>query len=87
MENLTIKQIAEPVGGVVALSLALGMSRGAVSQWDVVPLERVLQVEEVTGIPRERLRPDFFRQPADCRCTKISAAKFLGKLASRIEEI
>ncbi len=28
---------------------------------DGVPLERVVEVEEVTGIPREQLRPDMFR--------------------------
>ncbi len=58
--DISIKEIAEKVGGVVALSTALGLSRGAVSQWEVVPLTRVKDVERITGIPRERLRPDFF---------------------------
>ncbi len=38
----------------------LGITRGAVSSWDVVPTERVLKVEEVTGISRYDLRPDVF---------------------------
>lgn len=58
--NISIKEIAEKVGGIVALSTALGLSRGAVSQWQVVPLKRVNDVERITGIPREQLRPDFF---------------------------
>ena len=58
--DISIKEIAEKVGGVVALSKALGLSRGAVSQWQVVPLNRVKDVERITGIPREELRPDFF---------------------------
>lgn len=58
--DITIKKVAEKVGGVVALSKALGLSRGAVSQWEVVPLNRVKDVERITGIPRETLRPDFF---------------------------
>lgn len=58
--NLTIKEIAEPAGGVVALGAKLGLSRGAVSQWDVVPAGRVIDVEKLTGIPREKLRPDLY---------------------------
>lgn len=56
----TIKQIAEKAGGVVALSIKLGLSRGAVSQWSRVPIDRVADVEKLTGIPREELRPDVF---------------------------
>ena len=48
--------------GVVKLRLArdLGITHGAVNQWKKVPAERVLEVERITGIPRERLRPDIF---------------------------
>lgn len=60
MDKLDIKSIAEKAGGVVALSLALGLSRSAVSQWQRVPAERVLDVERITSIPREQLRPDVF---------------------------
>lgn len=31
----------------------------AISQWRQVPAERVLEVERVTGIARETLRPDL----------------------------
>lgn len=58
--ELTIKQIASRAGGVVELSRKLGLSRGAVSQWEVVPLNRVRAVSDLTGIPREELRPDVF---------------------------
>jgi DNA-binding transcriptional regulator YdaS (Cro superfamily) len=44
-----------------ALAEALGISPGAVSQWTAVPLSRVLDVEQITGVPREELRPDLFR--------------------------
>ena len=36
------------------------ISPQAISQWDEVPLTRVFDVERVTGISREELRPDFF---------------------------
>lgn len=55
-----IRLAASKVGGIVKLSEALGLSRGAVSQWTRVPAERVLEVERVTGIPREILRPDIY---------------------------
>ncbi len=60
MSNLTIKEIAETVGGVVKLSFALGLSRAAVSRWRRVPAERCKAVEKITGIPRSLLRPDIY---------------------------
>lgn len=39
---------------------ALGITHGAVSQWRRVPAGRVIAVEALTGIPRERLRPDLY---------------------------
>lgn len=44
------------------MSKALGLSRGAVSQWRHVPIERVVAVEILTGIPRSLLRPDVFAE-------------------------
>lgn len=60
MSNPFIKDVAAPAGGVVALSLQLGLSRAAVAQWKRVPAERVLEVERLTGVPRQRLRPDLY---------------------------
>ena len=42
------------------IAIGIGVKPQAVHQWDVVPLERVLEVERVTGKPRHELRPDFF---------------------------
>lgn len=58
--EISIKEVAGKIGGVVALSHALGLSRGAVSQWRKVPIERVSAVEKLTGISRTLLRPDIF---------------------------
>ena len=55
-----IDEAADKFGGIVAMSLALGRSRGAVSQWNQVPPEHVLEIERVSGISRHRLRPDIF---------------------------
>jgi DNA-binding transcriptional regulator YdaS (Cro superfamily) len=48
-------------GNQKELAAELGIQSQAISQWRQVPLNRVLEVERVTGIPREQLRPDFFR--------------------------
>jgi DNA-binding transcriptional regulator YdaS (Cro superfamily) len=42
----------------------LGISRAAVSLWTKVPAEMVVEVEKITGIPREQLRPDLYREGA-----------------------
>lgn len=42
---------------------ACGITSQAVSDWDRVPPDRVLIVESLTGIPRERIRPDIFGAP------------------------
>jgi len=44
-----------------ALAEALGISKQAVQQWEWVPEERVVEVEEVTGVDRSLLRPDLYR--------------------------
>jgi DNA-binding transcriptional regulator YdaS (Cro superfamily) len=45
--------------GATQLAVGLGLSPQAVSNWKVVPLERVIEVEQLTNVPRETLRPDF----------------------------
>lgn len=64
MSKARIKEIADKVGGVVALSRKLGLSRAAVSQWTRVPVDRLADVERITGVPREALRPDIFAAAA-----------------------
>lgn len=52
-------------GGVVALAAKLSDARRTithqgVSAWKITPASRVLAVEAVTGVPRHRLRPDYY---------------------------
>lgn len=66
---MKIKEIAKRAGvGVVELSLGLGMSRAAVSQWgDKVPDNRVLQVCQFLGwkVTPHEVRPDLYPNPSD----------------------
>jgi hypothetical protein len=62
--NPIINKAAKKFGGIVAMSKALGLSRGAASLWDEIPVDHVHKLEKLTGIPREVLRPDIFRREA-----------------------
>lgn len=47
-------------GGAKTLAAHLGIKRQAVVNWLMVPPLRCPKVEQVTGIPREVLRPDIY---------------------------
>lgn len=43
------------------IAQALGITQPSVSKWrKAVPIERCADIERVTGIPRNVLRPDIF---------------------------
>lgn len=46
--------------GASMLATKLEISKQAVHQWRRVPAERAKDVERITGIPREELRPDIY---------------------------
>ena len=62
--NPIINKAAARLGGIVAMSQALGLSRGAAANWSEIPVDHVAKLEKLTGIPREVLRPDIFRRQA-----------------------
>lgn len=47
-------------GGGAELARRLKVTPQAISQWERVPSERVLQVEKETGVSRHDLRPDLY---------------------------
>jgi DNA-binding transcriptional regulator YdaS (Cro superfamily) len=55
-----LKAAIEKVGNRSILAEKLGISRQAVWSWDRVPIDRIAAVERITGIPREKLRPEIF---------------------------
>lgn len=61
-------------GAMSGLAKALDITHAAVAQWGGrCPAERVIDVERITGIPREALRPDLYRR-APAIPTRESAA-------------
>lgn len=57
-----LKEIRHQRGLARKIAFELGISAAAVSFWRQIPAERVLSVEKITGIRRERLRPDLYPQ-------------------------
>jgi DNA-binding transcriptional regulator YdaS (Cro superfamily) len=53
----------EKAGGFRPFARALGIAPSSLSGWKSIPSYRILQVEMLTGIKRETLRPDLYRQP------------------------
>jgi DNA-binding transcriptional regulator YdaS (Cro superfamily) len=49
-------------GKQIRLAEYLGLQPSTVSQWKSVPVEHLADVEAFTGIPREELLPEAFRQ-------------------------
>lgn len=70
-------------GRVVPLADKLGITRKAVYKWPRVPAHHVLDVEALTNIPRERLRPDLYGPPKERQ--KLSQQR--PRLTSRVEKI
>jgi len=60
MKNLTGMDAVKDRMPLARLAREIGITRGAVAQWDRVPAERLGDVARVTGIPMEALRPDLF---------------------------
>jgi hypothetical protein len=60
-----LKAAVKAAGGIEALALALHINPSAVEQWKRVPAERVMQIERLTNIPRDVLRPDLCSRPKD----------------------
>ena len=81
----------QTAGGIKQLARALGMSHPALREWARVPDHRVLQVEQITGISRQRLRPDLYDQQEmriDHELRSINASmRFLVNAIVRLDAI
>src|SRR5690348_1306221 len=60
MRDPGLQQAIDAAGGVSELARKIGIAQPSVSNWARVPAERVVIVEEITGVDRALLRPDLF---------------------------
>jgi DNA-binding transcriptional regulator YdaS (Cro superfamily) len=54
-------RVFEHFGSASALARNLNLTRAAVSAWTHIPWIHVRRIEELTGIPKEELRPDVYK--------------------------
>lgn len=62
--KVVITEAIQKAGGVAAVAKALGMSEEGVRLWRArgkVPASRVVEFEQLSGVPRERLCPQLYR--------------------------
>lgn len=60
MQKLTGIEAVKAKMSLAELARQIGVTRGAVAQWDRIPAERLKAVSDATGLPMPDLRPDMF---------------------------
>jgi len=82
MRDLALEQAITEAGGTAALARAINVTPQAISQWDRVPAERALAVEQATGgkVTRHQLRPDLYpasQENGAAKATGTAPAKWV----------
>lgn len=62
MRDDGLERAIDAAGGIAQLARKIGISQPSVSTWTRVPAQRVIAVENATGVPRNNLRPDLYEQ-------------------------
>jgi TorA maturation chaperone TorD len=75
MRDHGLQEAIRAAGGIGELARRLGISQPSVSNWDRIPAERVLSVEQATGIARALLRPDLFADSAAGSRDEVDVAR------------
>lgn len=60
-KDYILYDVLAAVGSWAELARQLGITRAAVHAWQSVPIRHLRQVSLITGIPRDKLRPDLYR--------------------------
>ena len=64
MRDPGLTEAINAANGVTELARRIGISQPSVTNWDRVPADRVVAVEQATGVARMRLRPDLYGEAA-----------------------
>jgi len=87
MTDSGLQQAIRAVGGVTELARRIGIAQPSISNWTKVPAERVIAVEEATGIDRSILRPDLYADDStvadDVDLARAREYALLGTLLTR----
>ena len=58
--SASVKAAIKAAGGLSNLAAGLGIKPQSVTKWKRIPEDRIVDVEKLTGIPREKLRPNLY---------------------------
>jgi len=72
MRDSGLEEAIRAIGGVSELARKLGISQPSVSGWNRVPAERVVAVEEATGVDRAVLRPDLYGEAVSAAAASVT---------------
>ena len=75
MRDPGLDRAIRAAGGVGALARKIGISQPSLSNWSRVPAERVLSIEDLTGIDRALLRPDLYGAGGRDAVDEVDAAR------------
>ena len=56
-----VRRAMKAAGGLSALARLLQITPQSIQKWVRVPRKRILDIERLTKVPREKLAPDLFR--------------------------
>ena len=57
-----LQKAIKKVGSQRKLALGLGITPQSLTKWHTIPSRHIINIERLTGIPREELRPDLYRK-------------------------
>ncbi|HWV52130.1 Cro/CI family transcriptional regulator [Pseudorhodoplanes sp.] len=75
MRDTGLEEAIRAAGGVSELARRIGISQPSVSNWDRVPAERVIAVEQATNVSRAVLRPDLYGEATEVSVDEIDLAR------------
>ena len=75
MRDVGLDEAVRAAGGVSELARKIGIAQPSVSNWTRIPAERVLAVEEITGVNRKTLRPDLYSEQNSRETDEVAAAR------------
>ncbi|MBX2989481.1 MAG: hypothetical protein KF802_16450 [Bdellovibrionaceae bacterium] len=55
-----VRRCVEAAGGFKPFCKGVNRTRQAVYGWKKIPADLVVKAEKITGIPREKIRPDLY---------------------------
>lgn len=82
MRDPGLDEAIRAAGGVSELARRIGISQPSVSNWERVPAERVIAVEQATNVSRTVLRPDLYSEAAEVDEIDRARAEEYGLLAA-----